>query len=177
MSLGPQDCENLFETLLSLIDKPYDYNHLIAKILCELIDLTTSQNIQHIGGVPMLTDPLRNKLLSVARPSFLFNSFGQVVKNRYLKVGEVPTQSQQGVLITRDATITGISVKSRSTGAWTAEVRKNGGTAAIITQSVSSGEGLNDIIDIDLDAGDHVQMFVNGTASHIIASLEIAWRA
>lgn len=130
-----------------------------------------------VNGVPMVQDLTRGKTLSLARPIFQATLSGQNISDRYLKIGEVPTQSLQGMFIPRPATITGLWAKSRSTGNWTIEVRRNGTPISLVGITVSGGSGFDADMDLDLDAGDTLQVFANGSnISHIIAGVELAWR-
>jgi hypothetical protein len=86
-----------------MIDKPYDYNHLLAKLLCRLLQITQAQLIEHVDGVPMIGDPDRNKTLSMARPIIIAGDFGHGVTNRYLSIEDVPTSGAKGFLVPRAA--------------------------------------------------------------------------
>lgn len=178
MALTQYEIENLLEELLRLQDSPYAYNNLIARILNDLLALTQTQAIVYDNGVPYTLDPSRNKFLSLARPLFIAGYQGFSVTNRYLQVpGDVATMGQQGVLLPRDATITAIAAKSRTTGGWLCEVRRNGVNMTVASQAVSSGVGSNSNLNIDLDAGDWLQFYVNGTnVGFPVVSVELAWR-
>lgn len=169
------DWNTLKEQFDRLIDKPLDYNALLTKILQESNAQVT---VVLIDGVPMIVDNIRGKTLSVARPVVQATLFGQNMSQRYLKIGEVPTQSSQGFILPRAATITGLWAKSRSLGNWTIEVRKNGLPVSLVGLAITGGQGLDPEVDFDLDAGDTLQVFANGASmSHIIAGVELAWRA
>jgi len=84
----------------------------------------------------------------------------------------------QGFLMPRDATITAMWAKSRSTGSWNVEVRKNGIPITLVSIPVVGSFGSDSTIDVDVYAGDFLQFYLNGTAvDHPIAGVEIAWRA
>lgn len=178
MALSPFEVNNLLEELLRLSDSPYAYNNLIARILNDLIAQSQAQDITYDGGVPYTMDPSRNKFLSLARPLFIAGAQGFGVTNRYLQLpGDVATMGQQGVLLPRPATITAIAAKSRTTGGWLFEVRRNGANITVASQAVSVGVGSSPNLNIDLDAGDWLQFFVNGTnVGFPVASVELAWR-
>jgi len=172
-----QPCDTLFETLLSLIDKPYDRDHLLAKLLCRILSGQLITPIDVVDGVPMFYDPNRDKNLSFARPIVEAGAHGLNITNRYLKMEDVPSAGEQGFLLPRKATITGMWAKSRSIGNWSLEVRRNGVLLSMANVSIVNGEGSNSNIDIDLNAGDVLQIFAVGTAiAHPIAKVEIAWR-
>jgi hypothetical protein len=173
----PPICDNLFETLLSLIDKPYDYNQLIAKLLCQLLQAAQHQQIVIEDGVPYFWDSDRSKMLSLARPIIRGGANGNAIDSRYLKMDDVATAGDQGFLIPRPATLTGLWGKSRSTADWTLEVRKNGSNITLASVIISSGSGQDDFIDLDLDDGDYLQFYAIGNdISHPIVALELAWR-
>jgi hypothetical protein len=178
MALTQYEINNLLEELLRLQDSPYAYNNLIARILNDLLSASQSQAITYDGGVPYTLDPSRNKLLSLARPMFTAGYQGFGVTSRYLQVpGDVATMGQQGILLPRAATITAIAAKSRTTGGWLFEVRRNGVNMTVASQAVSMGAGSNPNLNIDLDAGDWLQFFANGTnIGFPVASIELAWR-
>jgi hypothetical protein len=170
-------CLNLFEDLLSRIDKPYDYNYLIAKILCRLLDTQAQQSIFVVGGVPYFYDPARGKYLSLARPIIRAGAYGEGVTSRYLRIEDVAASGLQGFFLPRAATVTGLWAKSRSTAPWVVEVRRNGIALTIVSETITGGSGGDANIDMDLDAGDWVQVFALGTnIEHIVAAVEIAWR-
>ena len=178
MALTPFEVNNLLEELLRLQDSPYAYNNLIARILNDLLAFTQTQAIVYDGGVPYTLDPNRNKFLSLARPLFISGYQGLGVTNRYLQVpGDVATMGQQGVLLPRPATITAIAAKSRTTGGWLFEVRRNGANITVASQAVSAGVGSSPNLNIDLDAGDWLQFYANGTnIGFPVVSVELAWR-
>lgn len=178
MALTPYEVNNLLEELLRLQDSPYAYNNLIARLLNDLLAASQAQAIVYDGGVPYTLDPTRNKFLSLARPLYTSGAHGFGVTNRYLQMpGDVTTMGAAGVLIPRDATITAIAAKSRTTGGWLFEVRRNGVNMTVASQAVSAGQGSSPNLNIDLDAGDWLQFYVNGTnVGFPVATVELAWR-
>lgn len=168
-------CDELFETLLGLIDKPYDYNQLVAKLLCQA--LQQSSQIEFVDGVPMMPDPGRGKTLSISRSIVRAGDFGQNISDRYLSMDDIPSMNKQGFLLPRPATLTGLWAKSRSTGGWIAEVRRNGVELTVAGISVSGGSGENSNINIDLDEGDVLQIYASGmNVEFPLVKAEIAWR-
>lgn len=173
----PVDCENLFEVLISKIDKPHEHMHIIAELLCKALDQAQETNIEYVGGVPMLLDPIRNKTLSLARPIINAGDHGRNKCDQYLKLADVHTAGEQGFLIPRKATITGLWAKSRSVGSWTVEARRNNVSLTLASANITGGQGSATNVDIDLDPGDTLQIFANGDGiDHPIAAVEIAWR-
>lgn len=178
MTLTLFEIQNLLEELLRLQDSPYAYNNLIARLLNDLWSMAAAGTITYDGGVPYTLDPIRQKFLSLARPVFSAGGHGFGVTNRYLQLsGDVASMGQQGILLPRAATITAIAAKSRSTGSWLFEVRRNGVNITVASQAVAAGSGSNPNLDIDLDAGDWLQFYAGGTnIAFPEATVELAWR-
>lgn len=169
----------LFEKLVDRIDKPIEYSRLISGLLSEIVAQNAAQQIVLIDGVPYNLDTGRQKLLSLTRPVFQAGAHGLNVTNRYLTAdGGVPTAGQQGFYVPRDATITAMWAKSRSTSPWVLEVRKNGANLTTASLSIIGSASANPQLDIDVSAGDWLQLFLVGTGvQHPIAALEMAWRS
>jgi len=170
------DCDNLFETLLSKVHDPYEYNQLIARMLCELINQVGSGGVTIIDGVPVFVDAGRGKTLSYTRPCIRSAAYGLTVTDQYLLMDGVPSMSNQGFILPRKATITGLWAKSRS-GNWTFEVRKNGVALTVASLSVVGGSASDENVDIDLELGDVLQLYCNGTnVEYPVVVAELAWR-
>ena len=163
----------LFESLQNTDGSSQEhYNHIISKLLNSL----SAQNIQWINGLPYLQDPLRGKLLSLTRLTQSFNYYGPNQESRYLRLGDV-VGSGNGLIMTRNACITALTAKSRSLNSWTVEIRKNDQATPLHTLNVNAGLGIADTLDINVNAGDFVQIFINGSAiDHPLAFIELAWR-
>ena len=174
----PVDCDNLFETLMSKVDKPHEHMHIIAELLCKALAGTGNGNIEYVDGIPMHPDPDRGKTLSLSRPLIQASTHGNSKCNIYLRIGgDVPSAGKQGMLLPRKATITGIWAKSRSTSTWTIEARRNGVSLTLASATITGGKGSATNIDIDLDAGDHLQIYASGMDIDFpTAAVEIAWR-
>lgn len=171
------DFRKLFEQFLSLIDKPYDYNHLLCQIFDDLLAQQQGQTIINSGGVPYLFDVTRDKNLSLARPMMQAGAYGAAITNRYLRMSDVASAGPQGFPIFRPATITAMAARSRSTGAWTAEVRRNGVAVTLASIAVSARMGYDAHIDVDVEPGDWLQVFASGVdIDHPIVAVELAWR-
>ena len=171
------DNDTFFNDLNDRIDKPIEFNHLLAQIIGDLVNTTVVGNVIFIDGIGYSLDPTRNKFLSLNRHFITAGAYGLTITDRYLKVAEVPTAGDQGLLMMRDGTITGIVAKSRSTASWDLEVRKNGVPLTVVSLSVSSGGTVNKSIDVDFDAGDLIQIFMDGSnVEHPIVQIEHAWR-
>jgi len=169
---------DFFERLQDAQHQGEDYNHLIARTINNLCQFMAGfpSPIQS-GGVAYYEDIFRSKVLSTHRVTLAAGYYGLNQSNRNLKIAGVPSAGSQGFLLARPSTITAMWAKSRSSGSWNLEVRKNGSPITIDSITVSSSFGSNMIMDKDLSAGDHIQLFMNGSAvDHPIAGIEIAWR-
>lgn len=163
----------LFETLQNVDGSSQEhYNHVIAKLLQQL----GSSQLYVFGDISYILDPIRGKYLSTARPQQTFSYFGMNQKSRYLKIGEVVGVGN-GWLMMRKATITGLTIKARNNVNFTIEIRKNDNPALLWSINANAGQGISDMLDIDVEKGDFLQLFINGTAiDHPVAHLELAWR-
>lgn len=171
------DFKKLFRQLNDRIDKPIEYNHILSQLIQDLDDRTSNANIMWIDGVPYINDPTRFKVLSMSRSNQAFSRKGSSLANCSLKVGETVTDGDQGVLMSRNGTITSLVVKSRSSNNFTVEIRKNNSSTPIGTLAVVMGQGVSDQLDIDFNQFDNIQLFIQGASiDHPIATLEWAWR-
>ena len=169
--------EDIFERLQKSYHEPEEYNHIIAKILHELCNTASTTEIVWSDGIPYLLDPDRGKLLSLPRPIITGAYYGKNQASRYLRISGVATAGEQGFYIPRDATITAMWAKSRSVGNWILEVRRNGIAINLAAITINIGAGSDTVLDLDVDAGDCLQLRLNGSGvDHPIASVEIAWR-
>lgn len=164
---------NLFELLQNIDGSSREhYNHVLSKLFNDIAIL----DVKWINGVPYMADPLRGKLLSVTRATQSFGYYGPNQSDRYLRLSEVTT-SGNGYMMMRDATITGLATRSRSNANYQLEIRKNDQPSPLYMLNANAGNGIADTLDIDLDAGDFVQIYLNGSAvDHPLAFLELAWR-
>lgn len=130
-----------------------------------------------INGMAFIEDPIRQKFLSVSRHIVQGGEYSDTIKNRYLKIEGIPTMGQQGALIPRPATVTGVWVKCRNEEEWTLEVRRNGSHLILGSVVVSGGQATKLDLNVDLNAGDWIQVYANGElVKHPIFFVEMAWR-
>jgi len=170
----PQD---MFERLQDSMHQPEDYNHLLARTLQRICQALSTSEITWYQGTPYLKDPDREKFLSANRPTLQSAYYGLNQKDRYLRMSGVTTAGNQGFLVPKPATITGLWAKSRSIGNWIIEARKNGNPITLVSVNITGSFGSDMLVDIDVEAGDYLQFFLNGNAvDHPIAAMEIAWR-
>lgn len=84
------------------------------------------------------------------------------ITDSYLRgPGNLPT-NLSGFVLPFNATIIGIGVATRVVETWTAEVRKNGG-AAITSLVVVAVRKLYGAVSVNVNQGDEIQMYCNGT--------------
>ncbi len=129
-----------------------------------------------VGGVTYLYDSTRNKWLSINRefPSFIgrfgCGNFLSADKHGGINVG---------FMALRAATITGItSVVGWGTQNKTFHIMKNGVYTSLQSFTMSAGKLIDDTLDINIDAGDTIQIYFNPgpQAYSPRINLEIAWR-
>lgn len=166
------DQKKFFDELNQRIDKPIEYNSLISQLFSEL----SASTITWDNGIPYLTDPSRQKELSLSRPVITSAFYGLNQSNRYLRLDGV-TASGNGFLCPRKATLTALWAKSRSETGWAIEVRKNDNPIALANTTVTDGWGKIDNLSIDVEEGDYIQLYLSGDGvDHPIACFEFAWR-
>ena len=174
ITFPPYDANKLFELLSSRVNNQLDYNHVISWFIQGIQTLV----VTYVDGMPYLPDPVRGKILSIGRPVFTAGYYGLNQRNRYLRMDSVTMAGEQGLLVPRPATITAMWGKSRSVGGWTAEVRKNGIPITLLSVPIISSFGSDVLLNVDVDAGDHIQFYMNGASvDHPIVGVELAWRA
>jgi hypothetical protein len=124
-------------------------------------------------GILYAYDNTRAKWLSVDRTLLNWESLLTAANAVYI--------GASGVRMTRDATITSITVQSGSVLGtdWSIEVRKNGLTGNILNLGISSTQAgnHNNNINIDVNEGDYLRVYCNGLLVVMPQALiEIAWR-
>jgi hypothetical protein len=137
-------------------------------ITWEAIDGPASQvtNDSSVPGVSV-QDALNNLAGGVTGASDMFFSGGRAgstITNVYLRgPGAVP-MNLAGYVIPFDAKIVAVSAATAGAETWVFEVRKNNLTAPIASLSLVGVErGYDDSLSIDIDAGDELQFYCNGT--------------
>jgi hypothetical protein len=174
MSFPPSyDIKKFFEELNERIDKPIEFNHLLSKFVNEI----AAAQVFVVGDLLFFNDPVRGRPVSVTRSIFTGGYYGLNQSSRYLRVDGVTTAGSHGIIMPRNGIITAMTAKSRSIGAWTFEVRRNGVPITLAGIPVVSSVGNNPLLDVDFDAGDFLQFYLSGSGvDHPIVSLEVAWR-
>lgn len=172
----PVNFSTLFEDLVRNESHRFEYDRLLSEAIQTLAQ--GGAGIQWIDGVPYITDPGRSKNISLNRPEYTAGYYGLNQSSRYLRLDGVTTSANSGILLPRDAVITGLWGKSRSTGNWSIEIRRNGNPITLVSVNVVGSVGSDPELDVDLDAGDFIQFYMVGSGvDHPIAGVEIAWRA
>lgn len=89
---------------------------------------------------------------------------GPSVSNVYLRGPGGTPMNLAGYVIPFDAKIIAISMATRGAENWTFEVRKNNNPAVIASLTAAGVErAYNATVDVDIDAGDEIQFYCNGT--------------
>jgi len=168
-----------FERLEERVSDPQAYNHLLSGAIADLIEMieNADASIIFIDGYAYHYHPTIGKTLSIEKQIITATDYGENVTNRYLRVGRVPGQGEQGVIMPRDGTIMGIRAKCRNNASWTMEVRKNGAPITVASIPIVNGDGYANLVNIDFDEGDFLQIYLNGdNISYPITQVEVAWR-
>jgi hypothetical protein len=150
---------------------------------------TPTTNLGAAGEIPMAMLPngllaiydksnSRNKFLSVQREFMVFTGRNNANNtNEYARVGEIPSNNS-GNRVIKNATIIGMSIQTKGNETWTAEIRKNGVVTVITSLAAAAASGAQvATLNVDIDAGDEIQCFINGTAvDRPIIKVELAYR-
>ena len=120
----------------------------------------------------------RDKWLSVHRENLVFTGRNSTSnKDEYLWMGRVNTQ-RVGWRAASKMTIVGVKAQAGTSATYTIRVRKNGSATNIASLVVTAALGDEDLtLDVDLAAGDYVQVFLDSSAVNIeapVVELEIA---
>jgi len=176
------------------LNKPYvgaliseDYHNALkdAIIAIEqfLGDSTTRVELRFdpTSGLVKTKDPTRsNKELSVTRELLHFGRRGRNQSSQWLRIQASIVSSTTGVRMIRDATITGLSVQCSNSVNADFFVRKNSQPANLIIASLNGSKGSEwDGLNVDLDKGDYVQVYMkvnSGRVSNPVLILELAYR-
>lgn len=122
-------------------------------------------------------DPARNKMLSISRKTISAGRYSQSVSNEFLRFDDGIPGSSSGKLVKQNATIVSLSGMTGASGPWTLKVFKYGSNIPILTQAISNQAFIFNSLNIDVSAGDVLQLFANGTNIKMpLVELELAWR-
>ena len=110
-----------------------------------------------------VADTTRNKWLSPA-PFVVSAGRNANATNVYLRGQDGIAMNLSGFVVPYNCTIVAISAKTDGAETWTAEVRKNGSVTVIASLSlVAAASGYTTSTDVDLTAGDVIELYCNGT--------------
>jgi len=131
-----------------------------------------------IDGELYAYDATRSKWLSVHRNNV---SFGlRRADSRYLMTSDNFSNRFNGFLINKDACIVSVFARAASGNINKSfQIRRNANVSSLGTYSLSAGNYLDNSLNINLNAGEYVQVFadgVNGAANDFTVQLEIAYR-
>jgi hypothetical protein len=133
------------------------------------------------NGVLFYYDISRGKWVSVFREVFSFTHDHRNIPNdMWLRIeGKIPSNIN-GYLMPRDSVITGLSAKTENLSDCVFRIRKNG-VLTDITSLTFSGQTTGSInsLNINLDAGDYIQCFLEVTSGNVdypIVNIEVAAR-
>jgi len=154
--------DSQFDRLKSQLDR------MVAKSLLTYSALNGPASvIANDSSVPGVTvkDALDNLLSGTSSNMFCSGGReGDKVSNVYLRgPGAVP-MNLAGFVIPFDAKIIALSAATRGSESWTFEVRKNNVATPIASLALAGVERAFDAaVDVDIDAGDELQFYCNGT--------------
>lgn len=137
-----------------------------------------SGQLMVIDGELYCYDGTRTKWLSVDGHEFHWNDF--CAKGKFMRIGSVSSVTT-GFKVPVNATIVKIAVKIGG-GNLTRQLKlgKNGAAPALKTITPTAGSYTSTNDNIDVNAGDYIQMYVTGSAGlpakNIIATVYLRWR-
>jgi len=148
-----------------------------------LIDTITQNQIlkQDVNGLLQFYDASRSRWLSVSRQTIGFGlDHKNISDNRWFNMIGTVGSNTSGYRVPRDCIITCITVQTQNNSNCDIIVRKNDDTSEItsITLSAESGKTSDDL-DVELDANDYIQLFLQITSGNIDypeVIIELAWR-
>lgn len=129
-------------------------------------------------GILYVFDGSRSKWLSVDRVMIGWGRNSNNTTDEYLRQFNGSLSDENGWRMIRNGTITAITAQTNASSSWTLEIRKNDDITNILILDLTSEEGKhNNNVNIDVNEGDFIQAFCNGTdISNPQTLIEIAWR-
>jgi hypothetical protein len=120
--------------------------------------------VEMINNTLAIYDKTRTKTLSAYRETFQFTGRDSATNtNEYARIGSFSSMNA-GAPISKNMTLVGIRVRAAASATWTVQVRKNGVATVISSLAVTAAAfASSDAINIDLNANDHIQVFISGT--------------
>jgi len=146
-----------------------------------LRDVVNASQQQDADGIAVVFDSSRSKFLSATRPVFTFARHHRRARVRtYLRTIDRLPSNASGYLLSRDATITALTVElnSAATISFDIEVERAGVFIQVASISLSAeAQKTTTALDIDLQAGDRLAAKVTtGEADFPVLGVELAWR-
>ncbi|MFZ3575221.1 hypothetical protein [Tenacibaculum finnmarkense] len=134
--------------------------------------------VDSTNGILYIYDGTRAKWLSVDRTMVGWGVNNANTGNEYLRQFNGAQSNRNGWRMIRNGTITAISAQTNINQTWTLEIRKNDGTTAIASLTITNQQGNhNNTLNIDVNEGDFIQAYCNGSSVDYPETLiEIAWR-
>lgn len=140
--------------------------YLTNKAAASTTNLGTATQIpvEMINNTLAVYDKTRVKTLSVYREHAEFTGRDSATNtNEYARIGSFSSMNA-GRPMRKNMTLVGIAIRAAAAGTWTAQVRKNGSATVLTSLALSAAaSGSDDTLNIDLTAGDQVQVFISGT--------------
>jgi len=87
-----------------------------------------------------------------------------IATNVYLRGPDGTPTNLAGFVIPFNATIVRITAATQGAETWTAEVRKNNDPTVIASLAMTTATGISTLLSVNVNAGDEIQMYCNGTA-------------
>lgn len=136
---------------------------------------------QDSNGILQFYDVSRSRWLSVTRHNICFGlDHKNITDDRWFNMTGTVGSNTSGYRIPRDCIITCITVQSQNNASCNIIVRKNDVTSTITSVSLSSEKGkTSDNLDVELDADDRIQLFLQITSGNVDypeVIIELAWR-
>lgn len=145
------------------------------------LNVSGSDYIITNDGILSIYDTNRSKQLSVDRSTLSFSIHHNKVKtNRWLKYNGAIGSNVSGLKLIRNATITGITIQTKTvtTGSMKVMERSNTETIDLLTATLNSTNSkILDGLNVDVNKGSVLETtIVGGEFSYPTISVEIAWR-
>ena len=132
----------------------------------------------HDNGIAYIHDCIRVKLISTSRIYLRGGVKSRKASNQYLRVEDKQPTLSVGDSLPRPGTITSLTANCEVASTWILEVRRKGSVAVLASLAINASDRAEDTsLDIDVNQGDVIQLFMNGVnISFPRGLLEIAWR-
>ena len=130
-------------------------------------------SIAVINGQLAAYDGTRSKWLSINRSTYAAAKKG-TSNDVYLRTVDGLAHSDSGIYIGADATIVGLEVQASDLDTFTVEVRRNDTVTVVASLVISAADSGSDLtLNANVDAGDELQIYINGASKspHVILHL------